>query len=66
MANVYGRRFVYLVTMFIGFFQTYPALIGVRAVNGPFPMSTAIGPATVIELFFYHYRGRASTYSPSC
>lgn len=67
LANVYGRRFVYLFTTLIGFAtalgsgfaKSYGALIGVRAINGLFPVSMALGPATVTDLFFYHQRGRA-------
>lgn len=39
--------------------QSYGALIGVRAINGIFLVSMALGPATVTDLFFYHQRGRA-------
>jgi MFS family permease len=42
-----------------GFTQTFGALVGVRAINGLFPVSMALGPATVTDLFFYHQRGRA-------
>lgn len=68
LANVYGRRSVYLLTTAIGaasalgsgFVQNYSQLLGVRAVNGLFPVSLALGPATVADLFFYHQRGRAT------
>ncbi|KAL3475210.1 major facilitator superfamily domain-containing protein [Aspergillus californicus] len=67
LANVYGRRFVYLLTTLIGFgtalgcgfTNTFGALVGLRAINGLFPVSMALGPATVTDLFFYHQRGRA-------
>lgn len=67
LANVYGRRSIYLLTTFIGFVtalgcgfvQSYGALVGIRAINGLFPVSMALGPATVTDLFFYHQRGRA-------
>ncbi|KAJ5107509.1 MFS general substrate transporter [Penicillium angulare] len=67
LANVHGRRFVYLITTFIGFatalgcgfVHSFGALVGVRAINGIFPVSMALGPATVTDLFFYHQRGRA-------
>ncbi|KAI0470056.1 MFS general substrate transporter [Xylariaceae sp. FL0804] len=67
LANVYGRRFVYLATTLIGtvtalgsgFVHSFGALVGVRALNGLFPVSMALGPATVTDLFFYHQRGRA-------
>ncbi|KAE8327020.1 major facilitator superfamily domain-containing protein [Aspergillus sergii] len=67
LANVYGRRFVYLITTFIGFatalgcgfVHSFGALVGIRAINGIFPVSMALGPATVTDLFFYHQRGRA-------
>ena len=67
LANVYGRRFVYLITTFIGFatalgcgfVQNFGSLVGIRAINGLFPVSMALGPATVTDLFFYHQRGRA-------
>lgn len=42
-----------------GFAQTFGALVAVRAINGLFPVSMALGPATVTDLFFYHQRGRA-------
>lgn len=67
LANVYGRRPIYLATTLIGavsalgsgFARNFSQLLGVRAVNGIFPVSMALGPATVTDLFFYHQRGRA-------
>ncbi|CAK7235432.1 hypothetical protein SBRCBS47491_009291 [Sporothrix bragantina] len=67
LANVYGRRFVYLLTTVIGFctalacgfVNDFGSLIAVRAINGIFPVAMALGPATITDLFFYHQRGRA-------
>ncbi|OAA68636.1 Major facilitator superfamily domain, general substrate transporter [Niveomyces insectorum RCEF 264] len=67
LANVYGRRFVYLATTIIGFatalacgfVHNFGSLIAIRAINGIFPVSMALGPATITDLFFYHQRGRA-------
>ena len=42
-----------------GFVQNFGQLIAIRAINGLFPVSMALGPATVTDLFFYHQRGRA-------
>lgn len=68
LANVYGRRPVYLFTTLLGFAsilgsayaQTYAQLIGARIVNGLFPAAMALGPATVVDCFFVHQRGRAT------
>lgn len=67
LANVYGRRPVYLVTTFLGFASalgsayahSYSQLIGARVVNGLFPAAMALGPSTVVDCFFQHQRGRA-------
>lgn len=68
LANVYGRRPVYLFTTLLGFAsilgsayaQTYAQLIGARIVNGLFPAAMALGPSTVVDCFFFHERGRAT------
>ncbi|KAF8864891.1 MFS general substrate transporter [Acephala macrosclerotiorum] len=67
LANVYGRRPVYLFTTLLGFSSALGAayaknfnqLIVARVFNGLWPAAMALGPATVVDLFFYHQRGRA-------
>lgn len=67
LANVYGRRPIYLFTTLLGFVcilgsayaRTYGQLIGARVVNGLFPAAMALGPSTVVDCFFFHERGRA-------
>lgn len=67
LANVYGRRPVYLFTTLLGFgsalgsaySKNYKQLIVARVFNGLWPAAMALGPATVVDLFFYHQRGRA-------
>lgn len=47
LAEAYGRRYIYLITTFIGFASafgcaystTYTQLIGARIVNGIFPVA---------------------------
>ena len=67
LARVYGRRPIYLITTMIGFVsalgcgytKNFGQLIGARVVNGFFPAAMALGPMTIVDLFFYHQRGRA-------
>jgi multidrug resistance protein len=67
LANVYGRRPVYLFTTLVGFAsalgsayaRNYTQLIVARVFNGLWPAALGLGPATVVDLFFYHQRGRA-------
>jgi multidrug resistance protein len=67
LANVYGRRPVYLFTTLLGFgsvlgsayAKNFNQLIAARVFNGLWPAAMALGPATVVDLFFYHQRGRA-------
>lgn len=67
LANVYGRRPVYLFTTVLGFAsalgsayaQNFGQLILARVFNGFFPVAMALGPSTVVDLFFFHQRGRA-------
>jgi MFS family permease len=67
LTNVYGRRPIYLATSMIGFVsilgsaytQNFGQLVGARIINGFFPAAMALGPATVVDLFFFHQRGRA-------
>lgn len=67
LANIYGRRPIFLITTLLGFVralgsayaQTYGQLIGARVVNGLFPAVMALGPSTVVDLFWEHQRGRA-------
>jgi MFS family permease len=66
-ANKYGRRPIYLGTTLLGFgsilacayTKTFGQLIAARVFNGFFPVAFALGAATVVDLFFYHQRGRA-------
>ncbi|KAF9067103.1 MFS general substrate transporter, partial [Rhodocollybia butyracea] len=66
-ANTYGRRPVYLVTTLIGslsalgcaYAQNFGQLVGLRVLNGIFPVAIALGVATVNDLFCLHERGRA-------
>lgn len=67
LANVYGRRPIYLFTTLLGFAsilgsayaRTFGQLLGARVVNGLFPAAMALGPSTVVDCFFFHERGRA-------
>jgi multidrug resistance protein len=67
LANVYGRRPVYLFTTLLGFgsvlgsaySKNFTQLLVARVFNGLWPAAMALGPATVVDLFFYHQRGRA-------
>ncbi|KAJ3894524.1 MFS general substrate transporter [Lentinula edodes] len=66
-AHVYGRRPVYLVTTLIGvlsalgcaYVHNFGQLVGLRVLNGIFPVGTALGVATANDLFCLHERGRA-------
>ncbi|KAJ3998081.1 MFS general substrate transporter [Lentinula boryana] len=66
-AHVYGRRPVYLVTTLIGalsalgcaYAHNFGQLVGLRILNGIFPVGTALGVATANDLFCLHERGRA-------
>ncbi|KAI9714274.1 MAG: hypothetical protein M1820_000234 [Bogoriella megaspora] len=67
LANVYGRRPVYLFTTLLGFgsalgsayANSFGQLLAARVFNGFFPAAFALGPATIVDLFFLHQRGRA-------
>jgi multidrug resistance protein len=67
LANVYGRRPIYLFTTLLGFASAlgsayskdFDHLIVARVFNGLWPAALGLGPATVVDLFFYHQRGRA-------
>jgi multidrug resistance protein len=67
LANVFGRRPIYLLTTLIGFAsalgsayaKNFTQLIVARVFNGLWPAALGLGPATVVDLFFYHQRGRA-------
>jgi MFS family permease len=58
---------VYLFTTLIGFAsalgsaysKNFNQLIAARVFNGLWPAAMGLGPATVVDLFFYHQRGRA-------
>lgn len=67
LANVYGRRPVFLFTTLLGTAsalgssraQTYAQLLGARVVNGLFPAAMALGPSVVVDCFPRQQRGRA-------
>ncbi|THV06621.1 MFS general substrate transporter [Dendrothele bispora CBS 962.96] len=68
LANVYGRRPVYLISILIGFAsaagsasaKSYGTLIVARTINGLGPSAAmALGAGTVTDLFFVHQRGKA-------
>ena len=67
LANKYGRRPVYLGTTLLGFAsilgcayaRTWGQLLAARFFNGWFPVGFALGAASVVDLFFFHQRGRA-------
>lgn len=67
IANVYGRRPVYLASTLVGFVSSigcaytknFGQLIVARVFNGFLTAAFALGAATVVDLFFYHQRGRA-------
>ncbi len=67
LANVYGRRPLYLFCTLLGFgtslasayAKTFSQLLAARAFNGFMPVAFALGAATVVDLFFFHQRGRA-------
>lgn len=67
LANVYGRRPVFLLTTLLGAASaagsgratTYAQLLGARVVNGLFPAAMALGPSTVVDCFPPEQRGRA-------
>lgn len=64
LANVYGRRPIYLFTTFLGFAsalgcaytRNYGELLVARVFNGFFPAAMALGASTVVDLFFFHQR----------
>lgn len=67
LANLYGRRPVYLFAALLGFASALGSgyaknsgqLIAARIFNGLFPAAMALGAATVVGMFFFHQRGRA-------
>ncbi|KAF5366023.1 hypothetical protein D9758_006738 [Tetrapyrgos nigripes] len=68
LANIYGRRPIYLISVLIGFAsalgsacaKSYGTLILARAILG-FGSSAplALGAGTVVDLFYVHQRGKA-------
>lgn len=64
LANVYGRRPLYLLATLIGFVtalgcayvHTYGQLLAARFFNGFVPVAFTLGAATVIDLFPYDQR----------
>ncbi|KAF5366026.1 hypothetical protein D9758_006737 [Tetrapyrgos nigripes] len=68
LANIYGRRPIYLISVLIGFAsavgsasaKSYGTLILARAINGFGPSAAlALGAGTVVDLFYVHQRGKA-------
>ncbi|KAF2099251.1 MFS general substrate transporter [Rhizodiscina lignyota] len=67
LANVYGRRPVYLASTLVGFVsaigcaytRNFGQLIVARVFNGFITAAFALGAASVVDLFFFHQRGRA-------
>lgn len=67
LANVYGRRPIYLFCTLLGFVtalgsayaQSFQQLLVARAFNGFMPVAFTLGATTVADLFFFHQRGRA-------
>lgn len=67
LANVYGRRPMYLFCTLLGFgtalgsayARTFSQLLAARALNGFMPVAFTLGAATVVDLFFFTQRGRA-------
>ncbi|XP_006461353.1 hypothetical protein AGABI2DRAFT_118249 [Agaricus bisporus var. bisporus H97] len=68
IANVYGRRFVYLFTLLIGFVsaigsalaKSYGTLIVARAFNGSGAATAAVlGAGTISDMCYIHQRGKA-------
>lgn len=67
LANKFGRRPIYLLTTFIGFAsalgcaytKNYSQLLAARVFNGIFPCAMALGAVSVVDMFFFHQRGRA-------
>ncbi|KAF8519538.1 MFS general substrate transporter [Gautieria morchelliformis] len=67
LANVYGRRPIYLFTTLLGFAsavgcgfsKTFTNLLVSRVFNGLFPIALSLGAASVTDMFFIHQRGRA-------
>lgn len=68
IANIYGRRPIYLFTLFIGFAsaigsaiaRSYGTLILARAFNGSGAATAAVlGAGTVSDMCFMHQRGKA-------
>jgi len=66
-ANTYGRRPIYLASTLLGtvsalgcaYVHSFGQLVGVRVLNGLFPVGIALGVATANDLFCVHERGRA-------
>ncbi|KAF8886030.1 MFS general substrate transporter [Infundibulicybe gibba] len=68
LANVYGRRPAYLLSVLIGFASavgsakstSYGTLVVARAINGFGPSAAlGLGAGTVVDIFFMHQRGKA-------
>ncbi|KAF8519537.1 MFS general substrate transporter [Gautieria morchelliformis] len=67
LANVYGRRPIYLFTTLLGFAaalgsgfsRTFANLLIARVFTGLFPAAFSLGAASVTDMFFVHQRGRA-------
>jgi MFS family permease len=68
IANVYGRRFIYLFTLLIGFVsaigsasaKSFGTLIVARAFNGSGAATAAVlGAGTISDMCYMHQRGKA-------
>lgn len=67
LSNKYGRRPVLLGTTLLGcvsiigsaYAKSFNQLVVARVFNGFFPSAFALGPSVVVDLFFFHQRGRA-------
>ena len=67
LANKYGRRPVLIGTTSLGFAsalgsayaRTFGQLVAARVFNGLFPAAFALGASVVVDLFFFHQRGRS-------
>ena len=67
LSNKYGRRPILLGTTLLGFASaigsaysnSFGQLLAARVFNGFFPAAFSLGASVVVDIFFYHQRGRA-------
>ena len=67
LANKFGRRPILLGTTLLAFVsalgsayaRNFTQLIVARVFNGFFPVAFVLGASVVVDLFFFHQRGRA-------